>query len=187
MNINGDNYLGELKKKNTKALDFVVDLYGNLVYKAVYSVLGSGFEIHSIDECINDVFLAIWSNIESFHSERGNFKSWIIAISKYKAIDYKRKLYKEKSLECIDDIVIREDQEIEKLIILEENREELLHAINELKDVDKKIFIRRYFLDEDIDNIAKELGMNRGAVDNRLSRGRKVLREKLSFSKEGVV
>ncbi|WP_027625995.1 sigma-70 family RNA polymerase sigma factor [Clostridium lundense] len=187
MKIDERNFLGELKKRNPKALEFAVDLYGDLVYKVVYSVLGSGFEVHSIDECINDVFLSSWNNIDSFHSEKGNFKSWIIAISKYKAIDYKRKLYKEKSLECIDDIIVRGEQEIEKLIILEENREELLQAINELKDVDKKIFIKRYFLDEDIENIARELGVNRSTVDNRLSRGRKVLREKLSFSREEIV
>ncbi|MBO3444474.1 RNA polymerase subunit sigma-70, partial [Clostridium sp. CCUG 7971] len=32
-----------------------------------------------------------WGNIKSFDKNKNNFKNWICAISKYKAIDYKRK------------------------------------------------------------------------------------------------
>ncbi|KAJ51045.1 RNA polymerase sigma-70 factor (ECF subfamily) [Clostridium tetanomorphum] len=187
MKINEENFIKHIKNRDAKALRFAVDTYANLVYKVVYSVFNSNDYIGEIEECVNDVFLSLWNNVESFHEEKGNFKSWLIAISKYKAIDYKRKLYKEKSLECIDDVIIIEEKDTEKLVILEENREEILKAISELKDVDKEIFIKRYFLDENINNIAKALGINRSTVDNRLSRGRKILKEKLNFLREGII
>ena len=44
--------------------------------------------------------------------------------------------------------------------------------------IDRQIFIRRYILNEKIDDISKDLGITRGAIDNRLSRGRKTIKNK---------
>lgn len=52
-----------------------------------------------------------------------------------------------------------------------------------MKDEDREIFIRRYFLYEDIENIAKTFGVDRNLIDKRLSRGRKFLKEKLVLLK----
>lgn len=70
---------------------------------------------------------------------------------------------------------------IESIIISKENREELLRAINDMKDEDREIFIRRYFLYEGIESIAKTFGVERNLIDKRLSRGRKFLKEKLTL------
>lgn len=183
MKINDDNYIDELLKKNSKALDFVVDKYSNLIFKVVGSVLNSDFNNQYVEECVNDVFLAIWNNIDSFHKEKGIFKYWITAIAKYKAIDYKRKLFKESVNESLEDYDVSNEENIEKLIIAKENKREVLNAIKCMAKEDKEIFIRRYFLDEGIENIAKAFGFNRNWVDKRLSRGRKSLKEKLMFLK----
>lgn len=179
MNINENNFIEQIKKKNAKALEFVVDNYSNLVFKVVRTVLNSSFDAQPAEECANDVFWAVWNNIESFDCEKGNFKYWITAISKYKAIDYKRKLFKQSTHGCIDDYNLQDELNIENVLILMENRDELLTAINDMKSEDKEIFIRRYFLYEGIENIAKTFGVDRNLVDKRLSRGRKFLREKL--------
>lgn len=76
---------------------------------------------------------------------------------------------------------------IEGEIISKENRKEILDLINSMKEVDREIFIRRYFLDEDIELISQKVNMNRANVDNRLSRGRKFLKEKLDFFKKEVI
>ncbi|AAO36313.1 DNA-directed RNA polymerase sigma-70 factor [Clostridium tetani] len=187
MKIDEESFIKKLKEKNTKALEFALDNYGNLAYKVVYSVLGAGFERHSIEECVNDVFMVVWNNIDSFREDKGSFKSWLIAISKYKAIDYRRKLARENNLEYLDEIITNEGNSTENIIIIEENRQEILSAINELKDIDKIIFTKRYLLEEDIEIIAKELGVNRTVIDNRLSRGRRSLKKKLTFLKEEIV
>lgn len=187
MKIDKENFINYIKKRDEKGLQFAVDLYGSLVYKVVYSVLGNNLQVNSIDECVNDVFLALWNNIESYQEEKGNFKGWLIAISKYKAIDYKRKMANENHLEYIDDFAEKaccDDSDIENLIISKENKKELLKLINELNDTDRNIFIRTYFLGEKREDIAKDLRVNRSVIDNRLSRGRKLLREKIIVLKE---
>lgn len=188
MSINETNFINQLQNKNAKALDFVVDNYSNLVFKVVRSVLNSSFHAQYVEECVNDVFWSVWNNIKSFDEEKGDFKYWIAAVAKYKAIDYQRKLFNQSNnVECIDDYTLPDEFNTEKIIISKENKEELLEAINHMKDEDKEIFIRRYFLYEGVDNIAEAFGVNRNLIDKRLSRGRKFLKEKLTLLKGDVV
>ena len=118
MKIDQDNFIKEIKLKNPKALDFVVDTYSNLIIKVVHSVLNSGFHAQSVEECVSDVFWATWTNFESFDEEKGDFKYWITAIAKYKAIDYKRKLYKQSTDESKEEYNFADDVNTESLIIL---------------------------------------------------------------------
>lgn len=187
MKVDDSNFIKEIKKKNTKALEFIVDEYSNLVFKVAGSVLNSSFHHQYVEECVNDIYWSVWNNIDSFDQEKGNFKYWITAIAKYKAIDYKRKLFKESIAEPIDDYIPSEEESIENMLVGKENREELLKAIDGMKEQDREIFIRRYFLYEGVENIAKSFGVNRNLVDKRFSRGRKFLKEKLMVLKGEVL
>lgn len=181
MKVNKDNFINEIKKRNPKALDFIIDKYSNLVFKIISNVLNTSFYSDYIEECINDTFWAVWTNIDSFDENKGEFKHWICAISKFKAIDYKRNLFKTSTIDTIEnhDYNLSSGDNIEDLFIKKENTKELLSVINTMNVEDREIFIRRYFLDEKIESIANSFGVNRNLVDKRLSRGRKFLKEKL--------
>jgi len=185
--IDEDNFIRQLKYRNSKALDFIVDEYSNLVLKIIRTVLNSNFHSQYVEECANDVFWFVWSNIDSFDEQKGNFKYWIAAISKYKAIDYKRKLFKQNNIDSIDDHILCDDTSIENDFILNENKKEIFKVINYMKKEDREIFIRRYFLDEKVENIANAFGVNRNLIDKRLSRGRKFLKEKLILLKGEIL
>ncbi len=187
MKVDDSNFINELKKKNFKAMDYMVDAYGNLIYKIVYSILYKDSNISSVEECTNDVFMKIWNNIECFDTEKGTFKTWIMAISKFKAIDYKRKLMKYSDYADIEDLTLSSGDNVENALILKERRNEILAAITEMKEPDKYIFIKRYFFNEDIDTIANSLDLTKAAVENRLSRGRKLLKGELVHLKEEVI
>lgn len=189
MKIKESNFIKQIKRKNSKALDFIVDEYSNLIFKIVSNVLNSSFYSEHVEECVNDVFWAVWSNVDSFDEEKGEFKHWISAIAKYKAIDYKRKLFKTSTVESIQgyDYNLPSEESIERIVVEKENSEELLEAIDKMKDDDREIFIRRYFLHEEIENIANCFGVNRNSIDKRLSRGRKFLKEKLMTLKGEIL
>ncbi|NLI93015.1 MAG: sigma-70 family RNA polymerase sigma factor [Peptococcaceae bacterium] len=184
MEINGTNYVAQMKKKNRRALEFAMDTYSNLVYSVVRSVLKAGFCEPYVEECINDVFLSVWNNMESFDQTKGDFKCWIAAIAKYRAIDYQRKLSRQNSVEFFDDNELYDELTTENIVVSKENRKELLMAIRDMNDQDREIFIRRYFLSEGIENIARTFSVDRNVVDQRLSRGRKFLKEKLVWKGE---
>lgn len=188
LKITENNLTEEIGNGNPAALEYAIDTYGKLVYKVVNSVLNLSENKDSIQECVSDVFTAIWYNIKTYDKEKATFKAWLIAISKYKAIDYRKKLIKNSNMEDINEYDIKADNDTEEYIISLERKSEIIKVIKELGEVDCEIFIRRYFLEEPIDDIAKSLGLTRQAVDNRLWRGRKRLKEKMLFKvEEGLI
>jgi RNA polymerase sigma factor, sigma-70 family len=185
MVITEENLVEQLQHKNSKSLDFLVDMYGTLLYKVIYSILGTYPDKGILDECLNDVFLSIWNHINSFSGESDKFVNWICSVAKYRAIDYRRKYSKSKDNLNIDDCAIASNTEIEDEILTEETRKELLKHIKQMDMIDKKIFIMRYYLDEPVLKIAEKLGVSRDVIDKRLSRGRKLLKQKMnSFNEE---
>lgn len=179
MNLDDSSLIVQLRRKNPKAMDFLVDNYSNLVFSVVRNVLNPGFNYQYVEECVYEVFWSVWNNMDSFDESKGEFKNWIAAVAKYKAIDYRRKFFRQINVESIDEYNLAGSVSTEDLVIAKENREELIKAIKSMKDDDREIFVRRYFLGEDIESIARTLGVNRNLVDKRLSRGRRVLKEKI--------
>jgi len=91
MKINEENFLNQLKKKNEKALDYVIDTYGWIIKSVIKKHL---YNLQSVqDECINDVLLGLWNNIDKFDENKSEFKNWIAGIAKFKAIDYSLKFF----------------------------------------------------------------------------------------------
>ncbi|WP_238884154.1 sigma-70 family RNA polymerase sigma factor [Clostridium sp. YIM B02551] len=182
MKLKNEDIIEELRRKNSKAMEFTIEKYSNLLYKVVYSVLGSYGDEDCMEECLNDTFLSIWRNIDKFFGDEQKFKNWICAIAKHKAIDYSRKKTRLKILENIDDLNIVGNEYVEERLILNEFKDEILTHINKLSELDKNIFLKKYFREMSVEEIANELGLTRGNVNTHLSRSRKVLRGKLKDS-----
>ena len=64
MKIDEVNVIRELGKRNEKALDYVIDQYGGLIYSIVRKSLYA-FESGQ-EECVNDILMAIWQHSEAF-------------------------------------------------------------------------------------------------------------------------
>src|SRR4051812_15685120 len=92
MKITEENVVKQLKFKNEKALFYIVDHYGSTIKMIIQKYLGNLKMIQ--DECLDDVLLLIWKNIDSYDKTKNSLKNWIAAITKYKAIDYQRQYKK---------------------------------------------------------------------------------------------
>ena len=180
MNFSENELISEIKKRNLNAYGFLIKEYTKPVYYLTYNILNIGNSKEDIEECVADVFLEVWQKINEFDSERSNFKTWILILTKYKALTYKRKL-KKNQVENIDDYLLEEPDTVEKQIIDRETQKKLLETINSFNKTDKELFIRRYFYNEKINDIMQSLGLSRSAIDNRLLRGRRIIKEVLSY------
>lgn len=174
MELNENNFIEYLKLGKESALEFIVDKYLPLIKGITYKVLSPLQNDGLIEECINDVFLSVWHNARKFQGEANDFKKWICAIAKFKAIDYYRKEIKNTEV-TTDYLEVSNEYSVEDELIQLENRNELIALINELDPLDRDIFMMRYFLGVKPEDIALKLGMTRGAVDNRIYRGKKKL------------
>lgn len=186
MSCDEANYIKQLKKKKEDALEFIVDKYLGFVKGTVYKVLGPIERGGAIEECINDVFLAIWNHGNQFEGNEEEFKKWVYKIAKYQAIDYYRKLVKREEVSLEVDSLIQ-GKSIEDQVMLNEDKKELVMLINTLQPIDRKIFTMKYFLGIKSDEIANQLGLTRTAVDNRVFRGKKKLNQQATMSILGEI
>lgn len=175
------------------ALERIVDRYLPLVKGAVTKVLVPAGQQELVGECINDIFFSVWKNIRKFKGqEEGDFRKWLWAVAKYRAIDSYRKAAAEAARRvqeygsaaedgsetagegqmdrCTDPQGSAEDQ-----LIRQEEQQELERLMNLLSPADREIFIMKFYWGMKSDEISKRVGISRTAVDNRISRGRKQL------------
>jgi RNA polymerase sigma-70 factor, ECF subfamily len=74
--------------RDQSALSELYDQFGRLVYSiAMRTVQNSNLA----DEVTQDTFLKIWEHPTRWDPQRGRFTSWLLAITRYTAIDHLRK------------------------------------------------------------------------------------------------
>lgn len=161
-----------IKSKNEKGLQLLLETYGGLIKGVVRKHLLS-LDYYQ-DECINDILISIWNNIDSFDC-KGSFKNWIVVISKFRAIDYKRKYLKHNNFENIDKIILSDKKDLSESLLYKELQGEIQSLLDNLRSEDRAIFVKYYLEDISTDNISKELGIPKSQIYNKLSRGRKKL------------
>ncbi|CAI8744137.1 MULTISPECIES: sigma-70 family RNA polymerase sigma factor [Bacillus] len=176
MKSNEKNFIKRLQRQKEDALEFIVDTYLPLIKAIVHKVLIPLKNDGLIDECINDIFLSVWNNANKFHGEPEDFKKWIAAIAKFKAIDYYRKVSKRVKATS-DDFDVNTGKSAEDELIVMEDRNELMKLIHELEPVDQKIFIMKFLLGLKTEEIGEKLGLTRAVIDNRIYRGKKKLQK----------
>lgn len=167
-------FIKELKKKDPKALDYLVDNYSNLIFKIANGILN---DRELSKECVNDVILKIWNNSKSFNREENKFNLWVMAISKYTAIDILRKEKKHYGNKELDSAKITYSHNIEEKIINNEAIEGVRNQINKMSTVDKEIFLKKFFEEKSSKEVAEELGVTEKFINLRIFRGRKKLKE----------
>lgn len=175
MKITEENFASQLRKRNEKALEYVIDNYGwiikSIVRKDLYNL-----KSHQ-EECINDILLGIWNNIFSFDENKNSFKNWVAGISKYKTVDCRRKYLKDLENENIDYMQIASEDDAYKEVTKKEIDKDLDELLNCLKTEDKDLFIKLYVEEQEIDEISKETGLKREVIYNRISRGKRKLKK----------
>lgn len=129
MKSNETNFIQRLKLEKEDALEFIVDMYLPLIKGISCKVLGPIQNDGLIDECVNDVFLSIWTNAKKFSGDSTDFKKWICAIAKFKAIDYYRKEVKNTEVSS-DYLEVPNEHSAEDELIRLENRAELITIIS---------------------------------------------------------
>lgn len=170
------NFIKRLQRKKEDALEYVVDEYLPLVKGITYKVLSPLENEGLMEECMNDVFLAIWDHANQFEGDQTDFRKWLCAVAKFKAIDVYRKAVKHNETAAFN-LSEGSRKSAEDEWLASENKNELLKLMCDFETVDRNIFIMKFFLDMKNEEIAENLGLTKAAVDNRIYRGKKKLQQ----------
>ena len=170
-----------IKKRKEEGLKLLIDEYAAFILAVVTYHLGK-FQSHR-EECVNDILFSIWENIDKYDCKKNSFKNWIGAISKYKAIDYKRKAINELAHNNTE----FENSDINKKSLnnhvdkkYHENlKEEVEQLLDFLNPEDKKIMVDYYLKGYNLEEISEMTGLKTSNLYNKLSRIRKKLRKSM--------
>lgn len=169
---------------NENDIDEIYDEYFNKVYFYVKRIIGHLGTNEDIEECVSDVFLAIWKDFYKYDETRGSRATYINVKTRTIALNFRKKLsnYDEKyKVDPMEDKDIPEKDNIstEERVIDSFEEARILREIERLKEPNKSYFYLRYFMNYDIKTIAETYNTTVSSVDNRLYRCRLALKKSL--------
>lgn len=185
-----------LLARNNAALEALITRYAREIAYFVRVVLDGVGTPQDAEECVNDLFVAAWEEIASFDAERGAFRTWLTMRAKYLALDRRRLLMRRHALTVPASSAEQESisagqgievgiaappasESMDGLIERRERQQELRRALEQLPELDRTLVYMRYFRLSTTEEIAAATGLTRRAIDTRVWRARKMLRETL--------
>ena len=182
--MNENEIYKRMLRGDTIALEQIIDLYGEPVYRLVARILGALGNPCDVEECCSDTFVSAWEQRNQYDPSRGALRTWVLILARYRALDLRRKFLRRGVLDNMH-TPDQDEPTPEELLLMNETHEEIATALARLPEDDKKILYLRYFLEEPIEQIAAVMGISRGAADTRLWRARPLLKKLLN--KDGKV
>lgn len=73
-----------LQKKDDKAYSVLYDMYAKSLFSVIINIINNREEAEDI---LQEVFIKIWKNMDTYHESKGRFYTWIVNIARNTAID----------------------------------------------------------------------------------------------------
>ena len=163
-----------LKDKDREAFSTLYDKYSAALFGFIGRIVRSN---HVAEELLQDVFVKIWRNIESYEPARGALFTWMVSIARNTCIDHLRsKQYKTD----VQTSAIPEDVESFPIMFSETNNTENkdLHKLSQTLDEKyRRIIDMLYFMGYSQKEVARELDIPLGTVKTRSRKALIQLRE----------
>jgi RNA polymerase sigma-70 factor (ECF subfamily) len=157
---------------DSKALEQLYDRYAPILYSLIKKIVT---DKETAEELLSDVFVIIWRQIDQFDFTTNNIYTWLITLSRNKAIDaLNRRLGKslpeyteEYEREFILPKLSPEIQPMELEDVMN-NKNKMEKALNSLTDAQKYVLELSYYGGMDQDEIAAKLKIPTVTVKSKL-------------------
>lgn len=161
------------------ALATLYDRYVRLVYTIAIRITGD----RSVsEEVVQDVFHNIWQTAAGFQAQRGTFVTWLMAITRHRAIDTTRsRRYRARARESTfgEEWMALDDRQTDTTILNQELRATVREALATLPEPQRQAIELAYFGGLTRNEIAIKLGAPLGTIKTRLRLGLLKLQELL--------
>jgi len=79
-----EDILPLIYKKDDRAFTILYDMYAKSLFGVIQNLIKDQEEAEDV---LQEVFVKIWKNIDSYHENKGRFYTWILNIARNSAID----------------------------------------------------------------------------------------------------
>lgn len=157
-----------MNRKNEEEIRHVIDVYGNMLYRTAYILLGN---IHDVQDVLQEVMIRYMEKAPLF-KDAEHEKAWLLKVTSNLCKDYLRfnRRHTYVNLEQLENVCPAPKQR------------ELLTEILSLPAKWKTILLLHYVEGYKISEISGITNLSENAVKKRLQRGKDALRQKLNES-----
>lgn len=182
-NISDDELVEKLRKGDLEAFDAVFEKYSNRLFGFALKYLKSKEETEGL---VQDVFLKIWENRKKLKKD-ASLKSYLFTIAYHNICKFFRKKQLQGKLReeigLVSEISVATEEQIDYDFTLEQ----LEHLIEQLPPKQKTIFLKSRKEGKSTREIAEEMDLAPGTVDNHISATIKFLRKHVSGNNLAVL
>lgn len=183
-NWSDDSLMAAVVARDPAALAVLYDRYSPLVYTTCLKVLG---EPAVAEDVTQDVFLRLWQRPESFIPARGRFVTWLLSITRNRAVDEirsrnrrrRRELSEPETLPVAPATTAR-DSDPASFAELREEQDSVRHALAQLPPEQRRVLELAFFGGYTHQEIAAFLREPLGTVKTRIRLGMQKLRTALA-------
>ncbi len=131
----------------------IYELYHNKVQGYIRGKVSNVFQV---EDLVSDVFMKVFSKLESFDSTKSSLSTWIYTITRNTVIDYFR-THKQVAELSAD---ISSNFQMEDHILKQETLEELAIALEKMDERSRELIVLKYYLDYSLKTIAEVMDIS---------------------------
>lgn len=161
-----------LQAQDPKGLELLQLHYTPLLHYIIAPILP---DCRDQEECLSEIFLRVWEKAPLYAPEKGSWKAWLTALARNAALNRARALA--VSAAPLEHDIPASAPTPEEQLLRREQQALLERALQRLDAHDRALFYRKYYYCQSTAQIARELSMTERAVEGRLYRLKKRLRQ----------
>ena len=175
--------MAAIAQKDQQALEKLYDRYSKLLYTLILRIVRSTTEAEDV---LQEVFLQVWNKAELYSSLRRNLLTWLVTLSRNRAIDQLRsKSHRQQKLRSPEEEMFALSDQTTRanpLLVLEveEIGKILRSTLRKLSKSKRTIIELAYYDGLSQSEIAEKLGTPLGTVKTRMRTAMMTLRESLA-------
>ncbi len=162
--------IDKIAAKDESALSDLYDIYSRLIYSFTLKILKDKNET---EDLLQTIFFQIWNSASTFDKTKGTAYSWIITMSRNRALDKLRSKSFKQAKQFSHDVEIlhlKDDKSVSNLdaAIANERAEMLKNAMSQIPEEQKSVLTLAYFEGYTQTEISEKLNIPLGTVKTRI-------------------
>jgi RNA polymerase sigma-70 factor (ECF subfamily) len=166
--------ISRVRAGDEDALAALHDRYAQVVYSVALRVLG---ETTQAEDILQEIFLQLWRNPQTFDSNRGSLGAWLAVITRHRAIDLLRRRRPESDIE---DVIVSVDTRLEQTTDRNMAIAKIRSAVERLPAEQRKPLEMAFFEGLTHSEIASKTGDPLGTIKTRIRSALLTLRKALA-------
>lgn len=171
--------MGRIAAGDAGALGELHDVYGRTVFAIIYRMLASP---EAAEEVAQDVFHSVWRRAADYRRDRGAVRTWLLAIARNAAIDWRRTKGKrlEREVDLDAAATAPAESSVEDTVLVSLRAERVREGVRALPAEQRDVLALAFWGGLTQTEIAERTGTPLGTVKSRVRLGMEKLRQHLA-------